>query len=240
MTKEKAIVGGVLAAAAGIIWLSFSGRLILYVHPDYVIFTTIMAIVAMVGVIGYYAFTSKPETKAHWTLVAAVSALALAIAVVPASSLTVAHTDTEATAKTDTVEKPQMTLIDIPATATVAETDLYKIQARFANKQMESIDGQYVKLSAYLYQSKEQPSWSYLTRSLVSCCVVDARDFNLLTTTTEDSKALNNSWVEVSGELVSGDDAGTWYYIKLASVTKIDEPQEPYLYVNFTDTNWNF
>jgi len=240
LTREKMVVASVLVASAGILWLAATNNLTLYVHPNYVVFTVIMAVVAVVGVIGYYAFTAKPETKRSGGITASSVFIVLALGLFPASSLSMQDGESETS---HAVSKPQETVsepIAIPVDSIVHDTDMYKIQMRYANQGIDSIDGEYVSFTAYTYQSKDQPSWSYLTRKMVSCCVVDARSLDLLYPTSDESSAMKDSWVAVTGKLVRGDEAGSWYYFEMSSITEVAEPGDPYLYFDLYATGDDF
>lgn len=236
-----------LIGVVAILWLGVTGRLEMYIHPRYVVFTLVMAVIGGAASVGAFLVLpgshdhdpeQVPNARPHarWRTAGSVAAslaivagAVVALLVLPPAALTSATADNRdiagstALADSDTTELVggDSTTFTVKDWATLLHQGLG--EDFFAGKQ--------AKFSGFLVAT-DDPDVVYVARFLVTCCAVDAQPLGVpvLLPGWRDDLAVDD-WVEVSGSFRRHPDGGASEPIVLApaDVAQIDQPAQPYV-----------
>jgi len=239
--------GVVLVASAVVatIWLAVTNQLVLYIHPRYVIFTVIMAVIALVVIVASVATRQghdhdEPESGRQKLIsglavgVSLVLAIGL-IAIPPAvlTSSTVAQRDINSSgigAEVTSVEEVSSSPVAAFATFTVLDwasllrqtTDV----AFYADKPVDVV--------GFVTADPDDPeNVYYVSRFIVTCCAVDAQPVGVPVYAPNWQQDLAvDDWVQVTGSFGVNPSSSSTQSIAVTAdtVTPIEEPDEPYLF----------
>lgn len=235
---------GVALAAVGVVatlWLAATGRLGLYIHPRYFVFTVIMAVVAVAFLVAAFAFvplrssraTQGPDgAGARRRLGIAAGALivvaaAVALLVLPPATLTTATASQRelnaAAAVGDSV--PQLVGGD-PSTFTVKDWALLLRQdpdpADFADP---------IEVTGFVLPSGDDEDVFYVARFTVTCCAVDAQPVGVPVHLPGWQDRFDaDQWVVASGRLGDDPTGGASLVLMPDAVDETEQPEQPYVY----------
>jgi uncharacterized repeat protein (TIGR03943 family) len=241
----------VLVGVAAILWLAFSGRLVLYIHPRYVEFTVVMAVLAGIVAIAAAAFLPRAGAdededghehdrpsgrRASWLTAGSIALIALTTAVllvVPPSTLTsgtVAQRDLNASAGgADAGDAPALVAGD-GSSFTVKD---------WAGLLRQGADEQYLAgaapdVAGFVTPDPDDPAnVFYVARFVITCCAVDAQPVGVPVYLPgwQDEHPVD-SWVQVTGRFVANPSATSMQSLAIdpASVSAIEQPADPYVY----------
>jgi len=234
-----------LTVVVATIWLGLTGQLVLYIHPRYVVFTMIMAGLALV--IGLASFAVRPshehgEPSTRLNRVLSVSALALtaviaaALVIVPPATLTSATVDTREINSTgvgvevQSVENASSESNEAFAQFTVR--DWASLLAQTSDTAFYS--GKPVDVAGFVTADETDPTnVFYVSRFVVTCCAVDAQPVGVpvYSPNWADDYPVDN-WVRVTGSFVANPSSASEQPIALdpSTVELIGTPDEPYLF----------
>jgi putative membrane protein len=228
------------------IWLAVSGQLILYIHPRYVVFTVIMAVVALVFVAAS-AFLREPHdhdappTKRQNVVSGAAAVLSLVIAVgiiaVPPATLTSATLEQRAINdagfsgdRGQTVEAAASTTDAAFAKFTVLDWSSLLRQT----SELSFFSGKPVDVVGFVSADPDDPdNMFFVSRFVVTCCAVDAQPVGVAVYLPNWADDLaSDQWVRVTGGFATNPSSSSEQDIALVpdSVTVVEQPGEPYLY----------
>jgi putative membrane protein len=228
------------------IWLAVSGQLILYIHPRYVVFTVIMAVVALVFVAAS-AFLREPHdhdappTKRQNVVSVAAAVLSLVIAVgiiaVPPATLTSATLEQRAINdagfsgdRGQTVEAAASTTDAAFAKFTVLDWSSLLRQT----SELSFFSGKPVDVVGFVSADPDDPdNMFFVSRFVVTCCAVDAQPVGVAVYSPNWADDLaSDQWVRVTGGFATNPSSSSVQDIALVpdSVTVVEQPGEPYLY----------
>jgi putative membrane protein len=228
------------------IWLAVSGQLILYIHPRYVVFTVIMAVVALVFVAAS-AFLREPHdhdappTKRQNVVSGAAAVLSLVIAVgiiaVPPATLTSATLEQRAINdagfsgdRGQTVEAAASTTDAAFAKFTVLDWSSLLRQT----SELSFFSGKPVDVVGFVSADPDDPdNMFFVSRFVVTCCAVDAQPVGVAVYSPNWADDLaSDQWVRVTGGFATNPSSSSEQDIALVpdSVTVVEQPGEPYLY----------
>lgn len=238
----------VLVGVAAIVWLAASGRLVLYIHPRYIEFTVIMAVIA--GVVAIVAAALLPRAEPHdhddhghgipsgrrATLLTAASILLIAattavLLVVPPTTLTsgtVAQRDINASAAGPAADSPALVAGDGSAFTVKDWAGLLRqgADAQFLADAQPDITG-------FVTPDADDPdNVFYVARFVVTCCAVDAQPVGVpvyLPGWREQHPV--DSWVQVTGRFVANPSASSMQAMVIdpREVVAVDQPADPYV-----------
>jgi len=240
--RGVAIIG---TMAAITLWLAYSGRLVLYIHPRYVVFTVIMSVIAVV--LSVLAVTTRrdhddeapaPRRERMLGLTAAAIAglFTLGMVVIPPATLSTAtaeQREVNATASTNTADLERASTADAEAIArfTVREWSSVLRQtsdlAFFADKPASAL------LGFVTPDSDDPDNMFYVSRFVVTCCAVDAQPLGVPVYLPGWQSTLEaGSWIEVSGPFASNPSRSSTQAIVIVpdSIEAVEQPREPYLF----------
>ncbi|SDZ41945.1 TIGR03943 family protein [Herbiconiux ginsengi] len=248
-----------LVGVVAIVWLAVTGQLGLYIHPRYVVFTVVMAVLAGVIVIAAFALLPSAPGDDHdhghdhdhdhgpgsgrrewfWTAVTAlivVGAVA-ALLVLPPATLTTATVDQRdlnaSAALTDqgTVEAP-------PADLVGSDTDSFTVKDWASLLRQgageDYFAGKTATLTGFVTPDPADPdNVFYVARFVVTCCAVDAQPVGVpVYLPGWANQYAVDSWVTATGGFGANPSVSSAQAIVFepTRIVPIDQPAEPYVY----------
>lgn len=241
--------GVVIIGAMGAVtlWLAATGQLVLYIHPRYIVFTVIMAGIAVVATV-LALTTTRHHDDEHVTAPSARSrGLGLAAAGIAAAFTAGMVLIPPATLSTATAQQREINATasdDAEALATVTSADSATVAA-FTVREWSTVlrqtsdlaffsDKPATALLGFVSPDADDPeNMFYVSRFAVTCCAVDAQPLGVpvyLPGWAEQYSA--DTWVLVSGEFESNPSRTSSQSVVLmpAEVEVVEQPREPYLF----------
>ena len=234
-----------LIGVVAILWLGATGRLELYIHPRYTVFTIVMAVIG--GAATVAAFLIVPghahdedddePLRSGWRAAVAiggsvllVAASVVALLVLPPVTLTSATADNRDIADSTALSSADTTALVGGDSTTFTVKDWATLLHQGLGD--DFFAGKTADFSGFLVAS-DDPDVVYVARFLVTCCAVDAQPLGvpvLLPGWQDDFSA--DDWVEVTGGFSASADPAAAEPIVLvpATVEGIERPAQPYVY----------
>lgn len=216
-------IGTVLSLVA--LWLAVTGDLVLYIHPRYVTFTTVLAAIGLLG--GTLALIQAPVSVVRRRPTAAIAGMAgiaviAGLAIIPARTLSSAMVE-QRTMNSALAEDPALRGAD-PASFRVRDWAAVAQDSSAATRYA----GTTVRLIGFVTQAPQpSPDHFYLARFILTCCAVDAQPVGVSVTLPGwVSQHPVDSWVEVTGRLTPAPSGGL--QIEPESVKAVEQPEQPY------------
>ena len=235
----------VVAALVSTVWLAVTNQLILYIHPRYIVFTVIMAVLGLVLVTA--SFVSKPdhdhdEPPKRWRAVLSVTAtvvtlaVAVGLVVVPPATLTTATANqrvinsTGVGAGTQNVSSAASAPAGTFAKFTVLDwSSLLRQTSDASFYQNKAAD-----VTGFITSDKSDPdNVFYVSRFVITCCAVDAQPIGVPVYLPNWRSSFSaDEWVRVKGEFDTNPSRTSQESIALvpSDTAKVDQPSDPYLY----------
>ncbi|TQL47781.1 putative repeat protein (TIGR03943 family) [Homoserinimonas aerilata] len=226
------------------LWLAVTNQLVLYIHPRYIVFTVIMAVLGLVFVVASSVMRVDHEhepARRPWQSVLSVAstvlvlALAVGLVIVPPATLTTA-TASQREINSTALDDTSATVAD--ASGSTAVFDRFTVldwasllrqtsdRSFFADKPADVI--------GFVTPDPDDPDDSfYVSRFMVTCCAVDAQPVGVpvyLPGWGEQFEA--DAWVQVQGVFDTNPSRSSKQPLALLPVSAetVDQPSEPYLY----------
>jgi putative membrane protein len=227
-----------LIGASATCWLALTGRLALYIHPRYVVFTAIMSVVAVVLIIASFAVLPAAHEHAEhtetrsWGRRSTAAGLVLLVAAVVALLLAPPSTLSVATAQQ---RKVNQTLGSTPMTSPDG-TDYahFRLRDWAAAIQLAAdpsvLKGRPFDGTGFVSPvGGKHPDVFYVTRFVVTCCAVDAQPVGVpVYAPGWRTSHKKGSWVHVKGALGADPDDPSMSVVIPATIDSIHEPDQPY------------
>lgn len=227
------------------IWLAVTNQLILYIHPRYVVFTVIMAALALVVAAASVAVRPRDEhdeAPRGWRKALAVTALGLtvliagAVIVIPPATLTSATADQRELNSTS-VGADAQTVAGASSQSDAAFAKFTVVDWSSLLRQTSDTAfyaGKTVDVVGFITADQDDPqNVFWVSRFIVTCCAVDAQPVGIPVYAPDwaDSYELDG-WVRVTGEFASNPSRDSSQAIALLpeAVDKVETPDEPYLF----------
>lgn len=247
-----------LIGVVAILWLGATGRLELYIHPRYVVFTIVMAIIGGAASIAAflvipgrsdqhdghdheqaYDHDELPETppRTGWRAAVAITGSAVlvtgavvALLVLPPATLTSTTAENRDIAGSTALASADTTELVGGDSTTFTVKDWATLLHQGLGD--DFFAGKPAAISGFLVAT-DDPDVVYVARFLVTCCAVDAQPLAvpvLLPGWQDDFAA--DDWVEVTGGFAPNPDAAAGEPIVLVpqTVEQIAQPAQPYVY----------
>ena len=234
-----------LTVVVATLWLGATGQLVLYIHPRYVVFTMIMAALALV--IGVASFTiprghDHAERASTTSRIISTGALALsaviaaALVIVPPATLTSATVNTREINSTGVgVEVQSVENATSESSAAFAHftvRDWASLLAQTSDTAFYS--GKPVDVAGFITADETDPAnVFYVSRFVITCCAVDAQPVGVPVYAPNWANDYElDSWVRVTGSFVANPSSASEQPIALEpdTVEPIGTPDEPYLF----------
>jgi len=238
-------------AVSATLWLAIAGELVLYIHPRYIVFTIIMAVLAVGFVVASacvrpHASHDSDEGAdvpiGRWpklltlTAVGLATALAVSMVALPATTLTSATAQQRDINSTvldlGTTDVASVTAGSAGAFETFSVVDWASLLRQtsdlsfFANKP--------VVVSGFITADPEDPeNLFYVARFVVTCCAVDAQPVGVPVYAPNWRSSFKiDDWVEVRGEFATNPSQSSKQPLAVdpSDITPIEQPREPYLF----------
>jgi len=241
--------GVVLVATAVVatIWLAATNQLILYIHPRYVLFTVIMAVVALAIIVASVLVRQphdhdEPDTRRQKavSIAAIMTSLVLGvglIAVPPAvlTSATVAQRDINSAGV-----GADVTSVDDAASSSDAAFAKFTVldwaSLLRQTSDLAFYDGKPVDVTGFITADPDDPqNVFYVSRFVITCCAVDAQPVGVpvYSPNWSDSYAVDD-WVEVTGSFGANQSSRSTQPLAVqpgeSGIVGIEEPGDPYLF----------
>jgi len=239
--------GIALAAVAVVVtlWLAVSGQLILYIHPRYVVFTSIMGAIALVFIVasfvvrhGHSHDEAPTRTQKVTTVVGAIVTLVLAVAmiVVPPATLSSATAIQRDVGSVSAVGTGQS--VAGASSASAASFAKFSVSDWSALLRQSSDPAFYAGKPADVLgfvtsDSTDPENLFYVTRFVITCCAVDAQPIGVPVYLPEWKQTYpQNTWLRITGAFASDPSTASPEQIALipAKVVKTGKPKQPYLF----------
>jgi uncharacterized repeat protein (TIGR03943 family) len=233
------------AALVATVWLGATNQLILYIHPRYVVFTVIMAVIGLVLVVA--SFIDRPDhdhddrstsLKTVLSVVATVLTLGVAVAlvVVPPATLTTATADqrviNSVNVGSSSASVASSASASSGASAKYSVLDWSTLLRQTSDSSFYA--GKAVDVVGFVTPDTDDPSnLFYLSRFVITCCAVDAQPVGVPVYLADwKSHYKSNEWVRITGQFVSNPSRKSEQSIALLpqKTSKVKQPSDPYLY----------
>lgn len=228
--------------AVATLWLAVTGRLTLYIHQRYIVFTTSMAVVALVMASASVITQSRAYQQTHFiwwrratacVMVCMVAGMAL---LVPPTALTTT------TATQRGINKGAVTRLStdkLSQASIFAQRDYSHLTIKeWAGLLAQMHDsgfyrGKTVNLIGFVTPDTADSQIFYVSRFVVTCCAVDAQAVGVpVYAPGWRGRYQPNSWVTVTGDFAAHPQQHRQQPVVIMprSVTSTTQPKEPYEY----------
>ena len=238
-------------AVTATLWLAIAGELVLYIHPRYIVFTIIMAVLAVGFVVASacvrpHASHDSDEGAdvpiGRWpklltlTAVGLATALAVSMVALPATTLTSATAQQRDINSTvldlGTTDIASVTAGSAGAFETFSVVDWASLLRQTSD--LSFFADKPVVVSGFITADPEDPeNLFYVARFVVTCCAVDAQPVGVPVYAPNWSSNLKiDDWVEVRGEFATNPSqlSSQPLAVDPSDITPIEQPREPYLF----------
>lgn len=235
-------------ATAAIVWLALSGQLVLYIHPRYVIFTVIMAVITLAFVTAATVIRRPVNADeddspvGRWPRIISASGLVLAgltvagMLVLPPAVLTSATAD-QRDINSTTISAGTQNLDEVSAGSAESFAALTVVDWASLLRQTSDLDfysDKTADITGFITADADDPdNIFYVSRFFVTCCAVDAQPAGVPVYMPgwADTMAVDD-WVQVTGEFAANPSGLSTHPIALdpSEVTVVEQPSEPYLF----------
>ncbi|WP_411698429.1 TIGR03943 family putative permease subunit [Conyzicola sp.] len=228
------------------IWLALTNQLILYIHPRYVLFTVIMAVVALVFVAAS-AFLREPHdhdappSRRQNVVSGAAAVLSLVIAagiiVVPPATLSSATLEQRAINNGGLAGDQAQSVASVASTTDAAFAKFTVLEWSSLLRQTSELSvfsGKPVDIVGFVSADPDDPeNMFFVSRFVITCCAVDAQPIGVPVYAPgwADDVAVDQ-WVRVTGGFDTNPSGVSQQAIAVVpdTVEVVEQPGEPYLY----------
>lgn len=229
-------------------WLAVTNQLVLYIHPRYIIFTVVMAAIAMVLVVAGALTRRRSDDEEDETSTARLprvlsvigvgiaAAMAILMIALPPATLSSATADQrDINSASIGTEAQDATAVASSPTAAFAKFTVVDWASLL--RQTNNLDfykGKPVDVVGFITPDQTDPdNVFYVSRFVVTCCAVDAQPAGIpVYYPNWKSQFATDQWVEAVGGFAANESASSSEAIALnpTTITGVAQPSEPYLY----------
>lgn len=216
-----------LCVAITIGLLSATDKLTLYVHPRYVLFTTVMVVLSLILSFFSNDLTSNTEKQPkNYKKTIFATLLIVFMLLLPAQTLSQRVASNRQQSVTQNM-KTNIFSYDA-FTRDFRHFDLQDWSTYLASHPSpEIIEGKEAIIQGFIYRTD---TYTGLARFRLSCCAVDATPLTIeLVANDSISQLTDGMWYEISGSFIFDSQRGV-YQLQANKITAIDAPKEPYVY----------
>ncbi|MBH0109088.1 TIGR03943 family protein [Salinibacterium sp. NG22] len=236
----------ILVAVSATVWLGATQQLVLYIHPRYVVFTVVMAALALVmGVLSLAirpANTEEGVAPRGWSRVVGgvalllSGAIALTLVVVPPTTLSSATASQRdivgSTVGSDSQNVDEVANADDELIASFTVVDWSSLLRQTSDPNFYS--NKTADVVGFITASEDDPAnIFYLSRFTVTCCAVDAQPTGVAVYAPDWANEFDvDAWVEITGSFEINPSSRSDLPLVLVpeTMTVVERPSEPYLY----------
>ena len=226
----KFIHGFLITANVYVLSLALMGKLTLYIHPRYVLFTVIMTAVGLaLSILAFFSTNAKMSLKSFVAFLPIIGLVAVGL-LLPASSLSSFSAGQRSGGNlSENVVTRGENSVDLYGnnSGSLELIDWARLIGR--NTDPKYYSGREVNVSGFVYDSGNPDSFQ-IARFVVSCCAIDAQPTGIDVYYPDwKSKFEQDQWLEISGEIKQFDLAGkSTLALDPETTTEIPEPENPY------------
>lgn len=238
--QQGIILLSIIAVAT--LWLAATGRLTLYIHQRYVVFTTGMAVVALVMASASVITQSRAHQQTHFAWWRGITTCVM-VCIVAGMALFVPPTAlTTTTATQRGINKGAVTRLStekLSHASIFAQRDYSRLTIKeWAGLLTQTQDsafyrGKTVNLTGFVTPDTADSQIFYVSRFVVTCCAVDAQAVGVpVYAPGWRERYQPNSWVTVTGDFAAHPQQHRQQPIVIMprSVALTTQPKEPYEY----------
>ena len=229
---------------AGIIRLGVLGKLPLYIHPRYTIFTLVMASVGlivslvsmMVGCRSRQTIKPAVYTGIRPTTMRVATALLLVMACAGFLFVQPATLSSRTAVSRGIDRSPTLTDVSVSQalfdTADYSQLGIKDWSSLLAHYDANFIVGKTASITGFVADNGNANIF-FASRFFVTCCVVDAQPIGVPVYAPDwRHRYAPNSWLEITGEFIKNPDADSPHNIVLkpSRIQSVALPREPYVY----------
>lgn len=221
-----------LVSAVYVLHLGVAGKLNLYIHPRYILFTTAMTIIIlfMLFIQNNKESSFEEESKSKFWLFPLVLILITAI-IFPASSLTsstVSQRSVDSGSIVTSLDSKPINLLFSGSSKGLKLSDWSRLLE--TNSDPDYYANKPVKVSGFIYDSELDADTALLARFVLTCCAIDAQPVSMpVEITNWQNEYQEDDWIEVEGQIKQKNVDGSPILVLIPdSVTRIEEPSNPY------------
>lgn len=231
-----------LIIAVATLWLAATGRLTLYIHQRYVVFTTGMAVVALMMASASIITQSRADQYTHFAWWRGITACVMICVVASMALLTLPTALTTITATQRGINKGVVTRLStdkLSQASIFAQRDYSHLTIKeWAGLLAQTHDsafyrGKTVNLTGFVTPDTADSQIFYVSRFVVTCCAVDAQAVGVpVYAPGWRERYQPNSWVTVMGDFAAHPQQHRQQPIVVMprSITPTTQPKEPYEY----------
>ena len=216
-----------------VLFLGFTKKLNLYIHPRYITFTVVFAAIAL-GLVLYSSFNTAKPSHSHKSSRISLLPIFIILGVallVPARSLTSATVSQRATdsgSLISTANSQPLNSLFSGSSRGLRLADWYRLLA--SNDDPSYYVNKPAKISGFIYDAGLGPDTVWLARFVVTCCAVDAQPVGVpVQIKNWQAEYQQDQWVEVEGSFELAQTTNGQEIILIPeTVQSIDEPSNPY------------
>ncbi|MBT1035569.1 TIGR03943 family protein [Canibacter sp. lx-45] len=242
MFKKPQLLGKLLALAACICALALivTGKLTLYVHPRYTVFTLLAAIIALLIMLGSefarIATCDGITTSPPRSLLGRVAGVIAALILIPLVLLPPASLSAERASTGTKIGAAGKSSAISSANGDSASRSIADWANTLAGGIAASeLSGQAVDVTGFVAADDRNPQIMRVSRYSVTCCVVDAQALSVpVYMPNWQTTYQPGQWVRVTGFFINNPNATalTTTLLHSTSIEPVQAPQNPYLAVN--------
>lgn len=240
------LVGLALCAVALVttVWLAATGNLILYIHPRYVVFTLVMAVIGLVFVIA--SLVRRPEhedeparpTKRRRMLAAAggivTLVIALAMVIVPPATLSQA-TVAQRSMNAGSGESGSASAASVKASGASSKFSVLEwVSLLRQTTSAAYYSDKPVDVTGFVSADTGDPDdMFYVSRFVITCCAVDAQPVGVPVYDPGWAQTYKaDDWVRVTGTFLANPSTTSTEQLAVVptAVVAVSKPKDPYLF----------
>jgi putative membrane protein len=231
----------VMGVAVLSLWLGITGRLALYIHPRYIVFTMLMSLLAVVCVIADMAVRKRvPRLSGRTTI----GGVLVGLACLALCAVVLVLKPTSLTSLAAGQRGINTSALNVASKASASDLSSPQIDyAQFSLKEWASLLAQTTDsklfvdkpahISGFVSPTPDNnPNVFYLSRFVVTCCTVDARPIGV--PIYKPGWQVNykpDQWLDVQGKFMPNpENSTTPTLLEPKNVNHISEPRNPYVY----------
>ena len=222
-----------IVAVTYVSYLGVRNQLNLYIHPRYIVFTSVMAAIGLLVSLYDGSHKDADHTHSHGSKIMMIPLLLI----LGAALLLPARTLTSATVSQRQIDSGSIIVASEGDTASAVFAGSSRgLRLRDWSRLLATIDdpsyfaNKPATVSGFVYDASLGPDTVWLARFVVTCCAVDAQPVGVPVRLEGWSETYEeDEWLEVEGEFSLQPTAdGEEIVLVPVSATKIDQPENPY------------
>lgn len=216
-----------LITALSILLIGLQDKLLVYIHPRYVVFTIVLCLAAIIVVLLSAFFYKKNIYTHRHSLISLVPLILIvsAILLLPPKTLT----SSTVSQRFNTSQSVQQTEIEFTgSTLGLSVSDWFQVLSVYEDPNYYS--RKQAKITGFIYDAGLGENTMWVSRFVLTCCAVDARPVGVPVHIENWANQYNeDEWVTVEGEFkLIETREGNKIVLVPTLIEQIEEPKDPY------------